>query len=97
MLLIFDVLRVPISFALAILVLALIANMNIKTTSPKGATQSWKGSLVEKTKAFWDKNVIKSLVIVAVLTFVFSKLMEMLNYQLGGPVIIRGFWGDLFY
>ena len=87
MLLIFDVLRVPISFALAILVLALIANMNIKTN----------GSLVEKTKAFWDKNVIKSLVIVAVLTFVFSKLMEMLNYQLGGPVIIRGFWGDLFY
>ncbi len=85
--LIFDVLRVPISFALAVLVLALIAKVNIKT----------KGSLVEKTKVFWDKNVIKSLVIVTVLTFVFSKLMEMLNYQLGGPVIIRGFWGDLFY
>lgn len=85
--LIFDVLRVPISFALAMLVLALIAKANVKT----------KESLVEKTKAFWDKNVIKSLVIVAVLTFLFSKLMEMLNYQLGGPISIRGFWGDLVY
>ena len=87
----------PIAVVLSVLIVAIIANVTIKTTSPKGTAQPWKVSPVEKTKTYVKSNLVQAVVIVPVATFVFNELLKAVNNSISSAEFSREFWGQNMY
>ena len=93
---ILDFFRMPIAIALAVLTVAIIANVTIKTTSPEGTAQPWKVSPVEKARLYVKGNLVQAVVIVP-LTFVFNEILKMVNNSISSAQSSREFWGQNMY
>ena len=83
---ILDFFRMPVAIALSVLLVVIIANMSIKTGSP-----------TEKTKTFVKGNIVKSLAIVAVSTFVSNQILKAVNNSISSSQSSREFWGSNVY
>ena len=84
---ILDFFRMPFAIALAVLTVVLIANVTIKT----------KVSPVEKARLYVKGNLVQSLVIVPVATFVFNEILKMVNNSISSAGFSREFWGQNMY
>lgn len=83
---IFDFLRMPTAIALAVMLVAIIANVTIKT----------KVSPIEKTKTYVKSNLVQAVLIVVVGIFVFNELLKMMNNSISS-ISSREFWGQNVY
>ena len=94
---ILDFFRMPIAIALAVLTVVIIANITIKTTSPKGTAQPWKVSPVEKARLYVKGNLVQAVMIVPVATFVFNEILKAVNNSISSAQSSREFWGQNMY
>ena len=83
---ILDFLRMPTAVVLSVILVAIIANVTIKT----------KVSPVEKTKTYVKSNLVQSLLIVPVATFVFNEILKAVNNSISSAEFSREFWGNVY-